>query len=51
MQKSQVIKTRLTKTINKHIKLCKLRLIFQDYNNRLKNYFHFKDFDPETSDL
>ena len=40
---SQIVKTRLTKTMNKYIKFCKLRVIFQ-INNRLK-----KDFVPETS--
>ena len=44
---SQIVKTRLTKTMNKHMKFCKLRVIFQT-NNRLRNYFHFKDFVPET---
>ena len=43
----QIVKTRLTKTIIKHMKFCKLRVIFQ-INNRLKNYFLFKDFVPET---
>ena len=33
--------------MNKHIKFCKLRVIFQT-NNRLENYFCFKDFIPET---
>ena len=40
---SQIIKTRLTKTMSKHEKFCKLRGIFQT-NNRLRNYFCFKDF-------
>ena len=44
---SQIVKTRLTKTMNKHMKFCKLRVIFQT-NNRLKNYFCIKDFVPET---
>ena len=44
---SQIVKYRLTKTMNKHIKFCKLRVIFQT-NNILRNYFHFKDFVPET---
>ena len=44
---SQIVKTRLTKTMNKHMKFCKLRVIFQT-NNRLKNYFRFKDSVPET---
>ena len=44
---SQVVKTTLTKTMNKHIKFCKLRVIFQT-RNRLKNYFLFKDSVPET---
>ena len=43
---SQIVKTKLTKTMNKHMKFCKLRVIFQT-NNRLKNYFCFKDFVPE----
>ena len=33
---SKIVKTRLTKTMNKHIKFCKLRVIFQT-NNRLRN--------------
>ena len=43
----QIVKTRLTKTMNKHIKFCKLGVIFQ-INNRLRNYFDFKDSVPET---
>ena len=43
---SQIVKTKLTKTTSKHMKFCKLRVIFQT-NNRLKNYFRFKDFVPE----
>ena len=43
----QIVKTSPTKTMNKHIKFCQLRVIFQT-NNRLRNYFHFKDFVPET---
>ena len=39
---SQIVRTRLTKTMNKHVKFCKLRVIFQT-NNRLKSYFRFKD--------
>ena len=44
---SQIVKTRRTKTMNKHIKFCKLRVIFQT-NNRLRNYFRFKDSVHET---
>ena len=44
---SQIVKTRPNKTINKHIKSSKLRVIFQT-NNRLRNHFHFKDFVHET---
>ena len=44
---SQIVETSLTKTMNKHMKFCKLRVIFQT-NNRLKNYFGFKDSVPET---
>ena len=43
---SQIVKTRLTKTINKDMKFCTLRVIIQA-NNRLRNYFRFKDFVPE----
>ena len=43
----QIVKTRLTKTMNKHMKFCKLRVIFQT-NNRLRNYFCFKDYVHET---
>ena len=39
---SQIVKTRLTMTMNKHMKFCKLRVIFET-NNRLRNYFRFKD--------
>ena len=38
----QIVKTRLTKAMNKHMKFCKLRVIFQT-NNKLRNYFRFKD--------
>ena len=44
---SQIVKTKLTKTMSKHMKFCKLRAIFQ-VNNRLKNDFRFKDFVIET---
>ena len=44
---SQIVKTKLTKTMSKYMKFCKLRVIFQT-NNRLKNYFCYKDFVPET---
>ena len=44
---SQIVKTRLTKTMNKHMKFCKLRVIFQ-INNRLRNYFRFKYSVHET---
>ena len=44
---SQIVKTRLTKTMNKHMKFCKLRAVFQT-NNRPRNYFRFKDSVPET---
>ena len=40
---SKIVKTRLTKTMNKDIKFCKLRVIFQT-NNRLRNYFRFTLF-------
>ena len=39
---SEIVKTRLTKTMNKHKKFCKLRVIFQT-NHTLRNYFRFKD--------
>ena len=44
---SQIVKTRLTKTMNKHMKFYKLGVNFQT-NNTLKNYFRFKDSVPET---
>ena len=44
---SKYVKTRLTKTMNEHMKNCKLRVLFQIYAI-LKNYFHFKDSVPET---
>ena len=37
----------MCKTMSKHMKFCKLRVIFHT-NNRLKNYFRFKDFVPEA---
>ena len=37
----------LTKTMSKHMKFYKLRVIFKT-SNALKNYFCFKDFAPET---
>ena len=43
---SQIVKIKLTKTMSKHMKFCKLRVFFQ-INDRLKNYFFFKDFVPE----
>ena len=33
---SKIVKTRITKTMNKDIKFCKLRVIFQT-NDRLRN--------------
>ena len=44
---SQIVKTRQMKTMNKQMKFCKLRVIFQT-NNRLKNYSRSKEFVPET---
>ena len=44
---SQIDKPRLTKTMSKHMKFCKFRVILQT-SNTLNNYFHFKDFVPET---
>ena len=44
---SQIVNTRLTKTMNKHMKFCKLSVIFQT-NNRLRNYSRFKDSVHET---
>ena len=44
---SEIVKTRLTKTMNKHMKFCKFRVIFQN-NNRLRNFFRFKDSVHET---
>ena len=43
----QIVKNRLTKTLNKHIKFGKFRVIFQT-NNRLRNYFRFEDSVHET---
>ena len=34
---SEIVKTRPTKTMNKHMKFCKLRVIFQT-NNRLQRF-------------
>ena len=44
---SQIVKTRLTKTMNKHMKFRKLRVILQT-NNRLRNYFRLKDSVHQT---
>ena len=44
---SQIDKPRLTKTMSKHMKFFKFRVILQT-SNTLNNYFHFKDFVPET---
>ena len=44
---SQIVITRLSKTMNKHMKFCKLRVIFQT-KNRIRNYFCFKDSVHET---
>ena len=44
---SEIVKTMLTKSMNKHTKLCKLRVIFQT-NNRLGNYFRYEYYVPET---
>ena len=44
---SQIVKTRLTETMNKHMQFCKLRVIFQ-INNRFRNYFRLKNSVPET---
>ena len=43
---SQIVKTSLTRAMNQHMKFCKLSY-FQT-NNRLRNFFRFKDFVPET---
>ena len=43
---SQVVKTRLIRAMNKHMKFCKLSY-FQT-NKRLRNFFRFKHFVPET---
>ena len=44
---SQIVKTRPTNTMNKHVEFCELRVIFQ-INNRLRNYFRFKNSVNET---
>ena len=44
---SKITRTRLTKTLTKHLKFCKLSIVFQT-SNRLRNYFKFKDNVPET---
>ena len=40
---SQIVKTRLSKTMSNHSKFSKLKVIFQT-SNTLRNYLHFKDF-------
>ena len=44
---SSITKKRLNKCIGKRLKFCKLKIIFQT-DNRLMNYFRFKDCVPET---
>ena len=44
---SEVVKTRLPKTISKHLNFAKLKVIFQT-SNKLKDYFFFKYFVLET---
>ena len=44
---SRVVKTRPTKTVCNHLKFCKLRFVLQT-SNSLRNYFHVKDFAPES---
>ena len=43
---SGVIKTGLSKSLQKHLPFCKLRILFKS-TNRLKSYFNFKDVLPE----
>ena len=43
---SGVIKTGLSKALQKRLRFCKLRVIFKS-TNRLKSYFNFKDVLPE----
>ena len=44
---SSITKQRLNRCICKHLKLCKFQIIFET-GIRLKNYFRFKDYVPET---
>ena len=44
---SQIVKAMLSKTMNKHMRFCKLRVFFQ-IDNRLRNYFCLKDSVHET---
>ena len=44
---SSITKKRLNRCISKHLKFCKLKIIFQT-SNRLKNYCRLKDRVPET---
>ena len=44
---SSITKERLNRCISKHLKFCKLKIIFQT-GNRFKNYFRSKDRVPET---
>ena len=43
---SGVIKTGLSKALQKRLPFCKLRVIFKS-TNHLKSYFNFKDVLPE----
>ena len=45
---SQIVKTRLTWTMKKHMKSCKFGVI-SETKNRLRNYNRFKGFAPQTS--
>ena len=43
---TSITKKRLNRCISKHLKFCKLKIIFQT-GNRLENYFRFKDCVPK----
>ena len=42
-----VMKTKLTKAVNKNLKFCQIKVLFKT-TNKHKNCFHFTDLVPET---
>ena len=44
---SYLVKSRLVKTLQRHISFCKIRVVFKS-TNKIRNFFRFKDRIPET---